>query len=348
MVGDGGHHAWMSHRCIIHRSTTSSSLSLAMNNARFLLLALACHSWIASAQTKSLSSSGHTATATTVADTSDDADDPEEPRLQYGVAAGALQYGAGRSEQALGVVFRWLPVRYLSLSITPTTARVREPGLTATSGDVIRSGLTDMPVEATLSKSFAGALSPSVSASLGASLPVGDTASGLGAGEMGYSMSGGIGLVPATHVSLYVGAGRSLTGFSSQAAFSSGAGWGDASLGYAMNDRASASGGFSFDIGAVDSTLGRALSLDGGASFVIGGGRTLNINVSHGVSGSAPSWSMALGFGTAFPYLNHVGARSADPSLTNTFGGGTHGLPNGATSGSSNGKSNGKGRGRSG
>jgi hypothetical protein len=317
-----------------------------MTSARLFLLALAIPSWIVSAQSPA-KGRAPVAPVAAVADT-DEADDPEEPRVQYGVAAGTLQYGAGRSEQALGLVFRWLPVRYLSLSITPTTVRVREPGLTATSAEVVRSGLTDMPIEATLSKSFAGALSPSVSASLGASLPVGDTASGLGSGEMGYSMSGGIGLVPAEHFSLNVGAGRSLTRFSTQAAFSSGTGWGDASLGYAMNDRVSVSGGVSSDLGAVDSTLGRSRSFEGGASFVVGGSRTLNVNLSHGVSGSAPNWSMALGFGTAFPYLNHVGARSSDASLTNTFGGGTHGIGKGGTTGSSTGKGNGSGRGRSG
>jgi hypothetical protein len=319
-----------------------------MMTARLALLALALHSLNASAQSNAPAPAPGPVPVAAVSDTSDDTDDVEEPRLQYGVAAGALRYGAGRSEQALGVVFRWLPVRYLSLSITPSTVRAREPGLTAASADVVRNGFTDIPVEFTLSRSFAGALSPSVSASLGVSLPVGDTASGLGSGETGYSMSGGIGFVPAEHFSLQVGGGRSLTRFSTQAAFSSGAGWGDASLGYAMNDRISVSGGISSDVGAVDSSLGRSRSFDGGASFVVGGSRTLNLNVSHGVSGSSPHWSMAVGFGTAFPYLNHVGARSADASLTNTFGGGTHGLPKGGTTGSGTGKGTGRGRRRSG
>ena len=284
-------------------------------------------------------------------DTSDDEDEVEEPRLQFGVAGGALQYRAGRSEQAIGAVFRWLPVHYLSLAISPTTVRAREAGLTAASADVIRSGLTDIPVEATLSKSFSGRLSTSVSASFGATLPVGDTASGLGSGEMGYSVSGGIGIVPAPHYSLNVGVGRSLTRFSTQAAFSSGTGWGDASIGYAMNDRVSVSGGVSSDLGAVDSTLGQSRSLEGGASFVVAGSRTLNMSFSHGVSGSAPSWSMAFGFGTAFPYLNHAGARATDAALTSSFGGGTHGLGNSAgNSGKGNGSggttANGKGRGR--
>lgn len=319
-----------------------------MTTARLFLVALALYSLPAFAQSNPTAAKPRATAAVAAADTSDETDDPEEPRLQYGVAAGALQYGAGRSEQALGAVFRWLPVRYLSLSITPTTVRAREAGLTATSADIVRGGLTDMPVEATVSKSFGSALSPSVSASLGASLPVGDTASGLGSGEMGYSMSGSVGFVPAEHFSVNIGAGRSLTRFSTQAAFSSGTGWGDANLGYAIGDRVSVSGGMSSDIGAVDSSLGRSRSLDGGASFVVGGGRTLNVNVSHGVSGSAPNWSMAFGFGTAFPYLNHVGARSSDATLTNTFGGGTHGLPKAGGSGTTTGKTTGKGRRRSG
>ena len=146
-------------------------------------------------------------------------------------------------------------------------------------------------------------------------------------------MSGGVGVVLAPHLSLSLGAGRSLTRFSTQAAFSSGTGWGDVNLGYAMNDRVSVSGGLSSDLGAVDSALGRSRSVEGGASFVVGGSRTLNMSLSHGVSGSAPNWSMAVGFGTAFPYLNHAGARSTDASLTNTFGGGTHGLGNGKGTG---------------
>ena len=284
-------------------------------------------------------------------DTTDDADDPEEPRFQYGIAGGALSYSAGRSEQSFGAVLRWLPAPFLSFSVTPTTVRAQEPGLTATSAAVTRSGLTDLPLEATLAKSFAAAYSPSISASLGVTLPIGDTASGLGSGEVGYSLSGGVGFVPAEHWSVNVGAGRSLTRFSTQAAFSSGTGWGDASVGYAFGDRLSISTGMSSDLGAVDSTLGRSRSFDGGASIVVGGGRTINMNVSHGVSGSAPGWSFALGFGTAFPYLNHVGARSADASLANTFGAGTHGLP-GVSKGS--GKGSGtttkttRGRGRSG
>jgi len=72
---------------------------------------------------------------------------------------------------------------------------------------------------------------------------------------------------------------------------------------------------------------------------------TLNVNARHGLSGPAPRWSLAIRLGTAFPYLNHVGARSPIGELRGTFGGGTHGLGTGTGSGSS-GSPGSKGRGR--
>src|SRR3979409_1929766 len=55
------------------------------------------------------------------ADTSESAVDEGGVRLglQSGVASGALRYGGGRSEQALGAVIRWAPTRWLSLSASP-------------------------------------------------------------------------------------------------------------------------------------------------------------------------------------------------------------------------------------
>ena len=72
----------------------------------------------------------------------------------------------------------------------------------------------------------------------------------------------------------------------------------------------------------------------------------------HGMSGLAPRWSLAIGLGTAFPYLNHLGAGSPIDQLNETFGGGTHGLGNGTNSGPGNsgnaggGSGNAKGKGR--
>jgi hypothetical protein len=247
----------------------------------------------------------------------------------FGIAGGALSYEGGRSEQALGAVVRWVPTPWLSLSTTPTSVRAKEIA-TTTLPAATRSGLTDIPVEATLAYGFGGvAWSPSVAASLGATLPVGDTASGLGSGEVGYSASGGIGFSPAERLWVHLGAGRSLTRFSVQSAFSSGTGWGDASAGVSLTDHVGASIGFSTDLGAVDSALARSTSIEGGTSVALGKAGTLNVTGSHGLSGIAPRWSFAIGVGTAFPYLNHLGGSSPNSTLQDSFGGGTHGLGNG-------------------
>ena len=289
------------------------------------------------------------------ADSTDDElnDDGEEGgrKFLFGVAGGALNYDAGRSEQALGAVMRWVPVPWFSLSATPTSVRATAPAVGSLPSSS-RSGLTDIPVEATLTHAFHGvSWSPSVAGSFGVTLPVGDTASGLGSGEVGYSASGGVGFAPAEGVWVHAGAGRSLTRFSVQSAFSSGSGWGDVSAGASISKHVEASVGFSSDIGAVDSTLGRSRSLEGGMSFGIGRAGTLNLSASHGISGVAPQWSFALGVGTAFPYLSHVGGGSTNATLQQAFGGGTHGLGKGSGTGTTTGgttttTTSGRGRGR--
>lgn len=268
--------------------------------------------------------------------------------LLFGVAAGALSYQGGRQEQALGAVVRWVATPWLSFSATPTMARVREPSAVTSGTLQTSSGLVDLPLDATLSHGFHAPWSPGVALGLGVSLPVGDTATGFGAGAAGYSASAGLGFSPSERVWVHLGAGRSLTDVSMQSAFTSGSGWGDASAGVSVSDRFSVNGGYSTDLGAVDSTTGHSTSLNGGFSFDVKGPTTLNLNASHGLGGLAPRWSFAFGLGTAFPYLNHLGAGSPIDQLRETFAGGTHGLGNGNGTGgpTTPGSSNGRGKGR--
>ena len=267
--------------------------------------------------------------------------------LQVGVAAGALSYEGGREERALGAVARWLATPWLALSATPTMVHVKEPSTLTVGAFEGRSGIVDLPLEATLQHAFKGSLSPSVAFALGVSLPLGDSATGFGAGRVGYSASGGLGFSPSSRVWVYLGAGRSLTDVAMQSAFSSGSGWGDASAGVSLTDRLGVSGGVSTDLGGVDSTVGHSRALNGGFSYVVRGPTTINVNASRGVSGIAPRWSLAIGFGTAFPYLSRLGAGPLG-ALSDTFGGGTHGL-GGGTAGpgtGGGGPSSGRGRGR--
>ena len=269
--------------------------------------------------------------------------------LEFGVAGGALSYEGGRQEQAFGAVLRWVTTPWLSFSATPTAVHVRQPSATVVGTVEGTTGVVDLPVDATLSHEFKAPWSPGVALAFGVSLPVGDTATGFGAGKMGYSTSAGFGFSPAERLWVHLGAGRSLTDVRMQSAFAIGSGWGDASAGVSLTERFSVSGGYSTDFGAVDSTVGHSKSIDGGFALVVKGPTTLNLNASHGVSGVAPRWSLAIGLGTAFPYLTHVGAGSPIDALRGTFGGGTHGLGNG-TSGTGPGNSGsaggGNGRGR--
>jgi hypothetical protein len=277
--------------------------------------------------------------------------DEEEAKpfpFQIGVAAGALSYEGGREEQALGAVARWVATPWLSLSATPTMVHVKEPSLTG-GAFAARSGIVDLPLEATLQHGFKGPWSPGLAFALGVSLPLGDSATGFGAGRVGYSASGGLGFSPSSRVWVYLGAGRSLTDVAMQSAFSSGSGWGDASAGVSVTDRFGVSGGFSTDIGGVDSTVGHSRAINGGFSYAVRGPATINVNASRGVSGIAPRWSLAIGIGTAFPYLSHLGAGPLG-ALGDTFGGGTHGLGGttdpGTGSAGGAGTPNGRGRGR--
>jgi hypothetical protein len=191
---------------------------------------------------------------------------------------------------------------------------------------VSQSGLTDMPVEATVTHAFAVAYKPTLAAGYGVTLPLGDSAAGFGSGRLGSSVSAAFGFAPTERIWAHVGTGRTLSGLSVQSAFGGSAGWGDASAGYSLTNRVSVSGGYSTDLGAIDPTIGRSTSVTGGLEFAVLGPTTLHLNASRGLSGVAPNWSFGLGFGTAFPYLNHLGAGSSMTQLLQTFGGGSHGL----------------------
>jgi hypothetical protein len=268
-----------------------------------------------------------------VNDTSSDASDDEGVPLglQFGAASGALHYAEGRSEQSLAGVIRWAPVRWFRLSATPTAIRATAPLVAPSTQSITRSGLVDLPVEATASHIFKARFAPTVSGGLGVTLPVGDTATGFGTGKLGYSMSAAFGFAPTDQMWVHLGAGHSLSGLAAQSAFTGANGWGDATAGFSLTDRLSVSGGYSTDLGAVDPTIGRSTSVNGGLALALRGPLTLNLTTSHGLSGAAPSWSLAVGVGTAFPYLGHLDSGSLSDLLRHAFGGGTHGLGSNAS-----------------
>ena len=246
--------------------------------------------------------------------------DDEGVRLgfQFGVTSGALGYRDGRTEQALGAVGRWAPVRWFSLSLTPTAVRSSTPPTSGTP-QVSRSGLVDLPVSATLSHRFDSRFSPQLTGGMVITLPTGDTASGFGAGKLGTEVELGAGFSPTDRTWLSIGAGRSISSVVVGTAFSGASGWGDVSAGTSINERLSLDMGYDTDLGPVeDPAVGRSTSVNAALGYLVHGPMSVNVGASHGVSGIAPRWSLALGIGTAFPVLGH--ASSAAAPLSKAFG----------------------------
>lgn len=255
--------------------------------------------------------------------------------IASGITAGSLRYAGGRTEDALSAVLQLRMPRGFSLSIEPTVARASEPAGTGNSS-LTNTGLTDIPVGLSWERGFGGMLAPTIEVALGATIPVGDTATGFGTGALGSSVGIGGGITPTENLGLYASAGHTLSSFAAQSAFNGGgSGWGDVGASYQVGERVSVLAGFSTDLGAVDTTLGRGRSLSAGMSYNVAGPWALNIETSRGISGATPEWSAVVGIGTAFGSLD--GARE----LRSAFGGGRHGLKK---SGVGSSASNGRGR----
>lgn len=247
-------------------------------------------------------------TTTPAADSAQVDDEGVRLGYQFGITSGALGYRDGRTEQALGAIVRWAPVHWFSLSATPTGVHSTTPPVSG-SRQVSRSGLVDLPVAAAVSHRFDSRFAPQLTGGVGISLPTGDTASGFGSGKFSTELELGAGISPTDRTWLSVAAGRSMSGVAMQSAFTGASGWGDVSVGGSLTDRLSLDAGYDSDIGAVeDPTVGRSTSMNAALGYVVHGPTSVNVGASHGLSGAAPRWSLALGIGTAFPVLGHANA----------------------------------------
>jgi len=252
--------------------------------------------------------------------------------LTYGVTGGAMSFPDGRTQQSFGAVVRLHLFDGLAIAATPAAARVQFPA--AIGGTA--HGMTDLPVDVNYDHGIPR--TPlSIGATLAASIPVGDTASGFGSGQMGYSVSGGLNLEANDRLSFHVGAGRPLSDFSFQSALGgSTSTWGDAEINYQLSDRVGASINLDGDFASADS-IGPSRAMGAGLSIALLGSTTLTISASHRLSGGAASWTTAIGLGTDFAWIGSVASTSAMQRMTNALGGQSHGHGRGqsTTSGTS-------------
>lgn len=255
------------------------------------------------------------------ADSSSNQSSNTAPSVTYGATAGALGLSDGRTQTGVTAVLRWHPGGGFALGATPAFAQSSYP---SSLGGGSSSGLTDLPVEASYDHTFAGVIPTTLGAAFGVSLPVGDTATGFGSGSVGYSINGGVNVQASDQLSIYFGAGRPLSDFTSASALGgSGSTWGDLEGTYQFTDRVGGTLGFDGDFTSSDS-LGAARALVGGVAIGVNGPLTLTLNAAKGVSGPAASWQFSVGLGTDFANLQSLGSSSPVQRVVGALGGRSH------------------------
>ena len=243
------------------------------------------------------------------------------PRVTAGVTTGTMDFADQRVQQGVTGVLRYRIINGLSISASPTFARVAFP---STLGGGAVSGLTDLPVELSGDHAFAAPWSPTPGFSLGASLPIGDQAAGFGTGGVGASAGVGLSVSPLDGFSAHLGVGKSLNDYSLNSTLgASSEAWGDFDLSYQVSDRVEATIGIDGDLAAQD-TLGAARIAALSLATSLGGPYTLTLSGGHGVSGPAARWTFAVGFGTDFAGLQALGSSSPIQRFMRSLGGQSH------------------------
>src|SRR3989449_8051654 len=134
-----------------------------------------------------------------------------------GVTAGAAKLSETRSEQALTGVVQLQPRPWLTLSAIPSLVHVSDE---VSGRAVSSSGPGDLPLVVGAATASRAAWSPSVGAALIVTLPVGDAACGLGAGETAVGANVAAGLSPTDRLHVWAGASRNVSGLATQSTLS--------------------------------------------------------------------------------------------------------------------------------
>jgi len=249
-----------------------------------------------------------------------------------GVTAGAAKLSATRSEQALTGIVQLQPRPWLTLSALPALVHVSDQvsGRTVTS-----SGPGDLPLVAGAATALRAAWSPSVGAALIVTLPVGDAACGLGAGETAVGANVAAGLSPTDRLHVWAGASRNVSGLATQSTLSAPRSTAlRVDAGYDVGRRWRASASFAADLGQADSTQALSRMIGAGAAYAIAGPLMFVIDGGHGLTSSSPRWVLSLGVGTAFASTSLVSPTSPlERQQTNFAGGVNRGAGSGKTGG---------------
>ena len=150
---------------------------------------------------------------------------------------------------------------------------------------------------------------------------------------MGTSVGLGVGLAPMDALSLHLGFGKSLNGFSLYSTLgASHAAWGDLEASYQLIDHVEATFGIDGDLASGDS-IGPSRALALSIATNLAGPYTLTLSGGHGISGAAARWTVAVGFGTDFAGIQALGSSSPIQRFLRSLGGGSNRGPGSVSSG---------------
>jgi len=230
-------------------------------------------------------------------------------RWTSGVAGGALRFADGAEERAVAAnvgahLWGWLDISVNPTYAWATGAPVQLTPLQTQPGRRVR-GFTDLPIDIGVSHGIPGIWAPTMSFSLGFTLPTGDSLTVGGGRGVGVGANIGIGVAPAENFSLNAGLGRSLSnGYSADLASSS---LSSLSLGSSTKlGPVGVSVSYSQDVGATEPGYDNARVVGGGLSFPLGGEFALNADGSGGLTPGAPKWAFSLSLGTSTASISAV------------------------------------------
>ena len=255
-----------------------------------------------------------------------------QSEVSAGVTAGAAKLSDTRSEQALTAIVQLQPRRWLTLSALPALVHASDH---VSGRAVSSSGPGDLPLVAGAATAFPAAWAPSVGAALVVTLPVGDAACGLGAGETAVGANVAAGLSPTDRLHVWAGASRNVSGLATQSTLSAPRSTAlRVDAGYDVAKRWRASASFAADVGQADSNQALSRMIGAGVVYAIAGPLTLVIDGSHGLTSSSPRWVLSLGVGTAFASTSLVSPTSPLERQQTSFASGVNrGAGSGKTGG---------------
>ncbi|HEX6536940.1 MAG TPA: hypothetical protein VF041_20310 [Gemmatimonadaceae bacterium] len=225
--------------------------------------------------------------------------------VAVGISAAAFDWTGGHAEQALGAIVQLAPTPWLVLGANPTLLRVSDPR----AGDA-QAGFGDLPAYAGLTHQWNAPWQPVLGVAGVVTFPTGDASRGLGRGESLVSAEGALALSPLSVLTVRGGASRLLrvggerpTGVATTALF------GDAVL--LAGARSNVSIGYALELrGDAPATYDPARAISATLVHALAGQTALTLSAARTLRGAGPTWSFAIGIGSAFSGLSPVGATS--------------------------------------